>query len=484
MKEILSSGSEPTAEAAALPASLVGLRAAADELLAVDPHALTDGELQDDVVGLVREIDRLAVALAARVAVWDAKMVWLLDGSASARMRLSRDTRTYKARAGRILREAHLLEQMPSVNAAILDGRLSLDHLAVFARACSPQRAELFARDEAVLVEQCAALRFDQAERAVDYWIIRADDELDQRRRSSTPTPASDQPSAAASGTGGNSDADHGADGDEEPDGGGGAQGDLFDPAGGGRDGGGFDTSRDKLHASRTSGGLCLDGWLTDHVDIEIVLGQLDAIEREMYLADQREGRSRLRSQRMVAALVEMARRSASAPPDAKPAKPLFVLCVGDGRAADLCQLASGHVVRVDQVAPYIDTAVIERFIFDGHTIIGGSARRSFTGLLRQAILARDLYGCTHRAGCDRHGTDLDVDHITPRIPGRPDGSVQRARHVPAAEPPRAVPAQRARRATTTPPRHHLRRPRPRPTALAPPTRPARCSPRRFRRRR
>ncbi len=401
-----------------VPPSLAGLRDVTEELLRVDPHSLTDGELHDDVVGIVREIDRLTVALASRVAVWDAKMVWLLDGSASATARLARETRSHRGRAGRIVREAHQLDHMPSAREAIVSGQLSCDHVGLFARARTPERAALFARDEAVLVEQCQSLRFDEAERVVTYWTIRADAELDQQRRQAQPHrpgPGADDSSET------NADDGDAGGGDT-----GGGSGGLFDQDphrdSGGNDSarGGSEESGDRLFASRTVGGLRFDGWLEDQVSAEILLGQLDAIERELYLADRREGRTRVRSQRLAAALVEMARRSASAPPDATPAKPLFVLCVGEDRARDLCQLASGHVVRVHQVAPHLDDAVMERFIFDGQTIIAGSSQRCFTGLLRQAIFARDLYSCTNTAGCDAHGTDLDIDHITPASEGGP----------------------------------------------------------------
>ncbi len=398
---------------------LDGVHRLVDALLAVDASTLTDGELQDEVVRVAGEIDRLQVVLAERVVAWDRKLVWLLDGSRSAGSRLARDAHLHGGHAKRVVREAHQLAGMPSVRAAILAGTLSIDHLGVFARAASPERAGLFARDEELLVEQCTGRPHDDAARIVEYWMIRADAELAEARRARHPADQHPHPDAdprsAASGAGGDG---PGAEGGAEtgepgwPGAGDGPQLDL---------GGAAQVRVDRLSASRTfAGALSLDGWFDDAVSAEIVIGELDRLERELYLADQAAGVVRTRSQRLAAAQVQMAQRSAAMPPDAVKARPLFVLCVGEDRARDLCQLASGRVVRVEQLAHHIDDAVMERFIFEGHTIIAGSTRRSFTGLLRQAILARDAYHCTIGRDCDVRGTRLDIDHITPAAHGGP----------------------------------------------------------------
>ena len=95
-------------------------------------------------------------------------------------------------------------------------------------------------------------------------------------------------------------------------------------------------------------------------------------------------------------------------------ARPLFQVIVGDATARHLCELASGTVVHPTDVVPHIDEAVMERFLFDGPSvIISKSTRRTFTGALRRAIQVRDRR-CEHRSGCRIRAGDADVDHVVP----------------------------------------------------------------------
>ncbi len=52
---------------------------------------------------------------------------------------------------------------------------MSVDQADELARACRPERAEVFARDEALLVRQARELSFPHFHRAVRYWEQRAD---------------------------------------------------------------------------------------------------------------------------------------------------------------------------------------------------------------------------------------------------------------------------------------------------------------------
>ena len=70
---------------------------------------------------------------------------------------------------------------MPHTRQAVLDGRLSFEHVDLFCRAATAERFALFLRDEQVLVDRCARLRlFQDARRVVRYWADRADDELNR----------------------------------------------------------------------------------------------------------------------------------------------------------------------------------------------------------------------------------------------------------------------------------------------------------------
>ncbi|MDQ3462550.1 MAG: hypothetical protein M3471_05900, partial [Actinomycetota bacterium] len=86
---------------------------------------------------------------------------------------------------------------------------------------------------------------------------------------------------------------------------------------------------------------------------------------------------SRTPAQRRADALVEMARRAGSAPADGRRPEPLFTVLVGyesfDGR---ICQLANGSVVSPGSLVPWLDSAWVERVVFESPSrVIDGGLR-------------------------------------------------------------------------------------------------------------
>ena len=147
-------------------------------------------------------------------------------------------------------------------------------------------------------------------------------------------------------------------------------------------------------------------------------MGELNRLEREQYLADEAAGITRTRSERLAAALVEMAMRSASTPADAQRPKPLFTVLLGDDSFRRLCEMGNGQVLAPDLLVPYLGVAEMETMLFDGpFTVIAASSQRCFTGRLRRAIEVRDRH-CQHPSGCDVPAEDCDVDHIVPAAEG------------------------------------------------------------------
>jgi hypothetical protein len=247
---------------------------------------------------------------------------------------------------------------MPGTVRAVLTGTLSLDHVDLLGRANRSPRTGLFARDETILVAECRRLRFGAAARVVTYWSHRADAELGH---------ADDPPPECAG-----------------------------------------------LHASTTLDGTVVVDGVLDPIGGAVVVDELARLERELFLADQRDGVVRTTSQRNAAALVAMAERSAVAPADRKRPRPLFTVLVGDASLTHLCELANGTVVTPAQLAPWMTTADLETVLFDGPSVVVSvSHRRTFTGALRRAIEVRDRH-CQHRAGCDAPAHRCDVDHIVP----------------------------------------------------------------------
>lgn len=341
--------------------ALAEVHAAVDRVLALDVGSLSGDELDRLVVGLRRERSRSMVADAHVIHRWEASGVWRAGRALNAGVALGNSTHGCHRVAGAELGRARKLENMPHTRQAVLDGRLSFEHVELFCRAATAERFALFVRDELLLVEQCARLRlFDDARRVVRYWADHADDELG--RALAGPEPST-------------------------------------------------------LYMSRLadSGLVRLDGSLAA-IDGEIVGNELDRLVRELRLEDRAKGVERTPTQRRAAALVRMATRSAGA--QGVSPRPLFQVIVGDHTARRLCELASGVVVTPAELAPHIDAAVMETFLFDGpSTVVAVSARRTFVGQLRRAIQVRDRR-CQHASGCPVPAAAADIDHIVPAAHG------------------------------------------------------------------
>jgi hypothetical protein len=254
-----------------------------------------------------------------------------------------------------------MLMDMPHSRAAVLEGRLSIDHVDLFLRCATPERWERFLADEAALVATCEATGlFSVCERTLRYWANRVDDELDLER--SRPAPST-----------------------------------LY------------------LSRNGVTGEGVLNGTLAP-VDAEIVENELKRLMADIKAEDTAAGCSRTTSQRRAVAMVRMAARSIIA--HGPSARPLFQFIAGDLTARRMCELGSGHVVHPDDLEPYVDTALVESFLFDGPMVlIAKSKQRTFTGALRKAIQVRDRR-CTHRSQCDAPAQDADIDHYRPASRG------------------------------------------------------------------
>jgi hypothetical protein len=234
----------------------------------------------------------------------------------------------------------------------------------------------LFARDEALLVEQIKPLRHPDAQRCTRYWLNLAHEEA---------------------GT------------------------DPYQRDIDGRFLNGVRTFRENV---------VFDGQL-DPIAGTIVLNELERLERELFDADWAEARAvrgpeateadlpRTARQRRADALVEMARRSAAMDANAVLPRALFTVLTGYHAFSNTCELSDGTVVSPRQLVPYLSEADIERIVFDGpsRVIDVGVRRRLFSGALRRAIQVRDRH-CTHPSGCDVPAEACQIDHIVPHSQG------------------------------------------------------------------
>lgn len=135
---------------------------------------------------------------------------------------------------------------------------------------------------------------------------------------------------------------------------------------------------RRRVSLDQTYSGMWSGSILLDPISGEIVGGELQRLVDELFRADWAAAKERLgrdplageldRSpdQRRADALVEMARRSATAPVDGKSPKPLFHVVLGSDALSHLLQLASGQVLPPEALLPWISDADLERYLFDG----------------------------------------------------------------------------------------------------------------------
>ena len=355
-----------------------GLTAVIEELLGVDPGGLDDASLHDAVVTVERLTSRLAAARARLVSHWDARCVWAADRSRSAGACLARDVHCAPSTARAEVRRARKLRAMPGTRAAFESGELSMDHVDALCAVNHEPLCELFARDEALLVEEGRRLTFDDFHRVVQHWRNIADDDAAEDR----------------------------ADRHQQ--------------------------GRYLRTAATLEGMLDLQGRL-DPINGAIFKGELDRLERELFEADWAAARRehgdqarpehlvRTAAQRYADAIVEMARRSAAMPPDARRARTLLTVLVGyETFKGRVCELADGTVLTPGQVAATLTDADIERIVFDtpSRVIDVGTRTRCFTGALRRAIEVRDRH-CTH-PGCTVPAERCQIDHIIEHTAGGP----------------------------------------------------------------
>ena len=345
---------------------------ATEGVLAVDVAALDDDTLNALIVRLQVERSRLTVAAADLLAEWDARRLWESDGSRSAAHRLARRTHTSVASCREEMGRARRIRGLPVVRDAVIAGHLSGDHLDLLGHVNTPERRHLFERDQSLLASQCERLSFDDGARVVRYWAAHADDEL----VAGAAHGAADHPTAA--GTGAGATAHLGS----------------------------------RVHASRTLDDMLVVDGVFDPIAGSIIEHELSRLAESIRLTDRSAGVARTPAQRRAAAMIDMARRSATTPAGGRAPRPLFTVLVGERTFEQLCELSNNAVTTPHALLPYLGHADIESVLFDGpSTVIAVSRRRTFTGAVRRAIQVRDRR-CQHPSGCDIPGDRCDVDHI------------------------------------------------------------------------
>jgi hypothetical protein len=337
---------------------------ALDELLSLDPDALTDSELDAVIVSALRLGHRCDAAARLVAPRWEDRGLGRRGRFRQASGCLAKLAHLSRREAGRVLTQGRQLGVMPEAAAALAAGEVSIDHVDRLAACTARRRGDCYRRDESELVEAAKKERFDRFVKLAAYWRNRTDSGV-------------------------------GDDGDEP------------------------DSERHFGHRPGVFGERRFFGDL-DPVGGAEVAAVLERIANELAAADRQHPGRVTRSKKVLRAdaLVEMARRACAMPAGARRPRPLVTVVVGQTEFERLCELSDGTVIGPGDLLSHLDALDIETMIFDGQfRAIEKSDARTFTGALRRAVEVRDRT-CQHPDGCDAPIDDCDVDHIVPVYAG------------------------------------------------------------------
>ncbi|MEO7837324.1 MAG: DUF222 domain-containing protein [Acidimicrobiales bacterium] len=354
---------------------LEGLVADLDELCEADPSALGDGEA---IQVLHRCVARLEAVTTRATAAFDAGGDWAEDGARSAAGWITARCRVPEGTARKAVRLGRALRHLPATEATWVGGDIGEAQVTSLVAARTTATGESMDLHEQMLVGQAATLTYKHFVRVLDYWHQHAD-----------PDGADDDAAARK--------------------------------------------AQRSFRLSESLGGMWFGDLTLDPVGGAIVVNQLSRIEDELFAADWAEAKERFgehlsfttsdlartSAQRRADALAEMAIRSATAPAHGRRPEPLFSVFVDfETFAGRIGEMANGAVVSPASFVDHLDTAWVERVVFDGASRVMdlGPATRLFAGATRRAIQLRDRE-CFHPL-CDVRASRCEVDHIEPWAAG------------------------------------------------------------------
>ncbi len=337
-----------------------------DELIEAGPPY--DPESMETLLRVRTKVDAVCTMAVGEFDTWGE---WAPDGARNAASWVATKGRLPRAEAGRLVKRARALPRFPNCAEAWKRGELNGAYLDTLEKVRNHRTEEALERDEETLVgEGCRTGRFEDFVKLVGYWEQLADpdgtEEAAEERRNRRDV--------------------------------------YLEPV----------------------GDMYLGQMTLDPISGAIVYDELKRLEEELFEADWKEARARLGydptasdlartpSQRRADALVEMATRSRTAPPDGIRPAPLFSVLVDfPTLCGRICELAQGIAVTPGSLVPWMDRARIERAVYEPDNRVQVSATaRLFTGATRRGIQLRDRE-CSHPY-CDRPVLDCQVDHIQP----------------------------------------------------------------------
>jgi len=366
-----------------------------------------DGGLGDGLDGGL-ECELMEVALRRKAqtdwqtarwaAEFEASLAWTESGAVSARSWMVHRCRISRAEAGRFLRWGRALRDLPLINAAFSEGRITGDHVTLLVGLDHGVTKDPLHDQEQELLEMALGQSFDPFKRAVARWRQENDpdgttEEAEKRR------------------------------------------------------------NRRDVQLSESIGGMWFGRMVLDPVSGTIVKQELDRLVELLFWDDWAEATERLKrtplmselsrtlAQRRADALLVMAGRSACRTKGSQKPSPLFTVHMDwDTVYGALSELEDGTPLPPNELLSWLEGADIVRFTQppEGPATVSHATKvkevtlpciekilndtpdrqecsptdRIFTGATRRVIEIRDRQ-CSHPC-CDRPARWCQIDHITP----------------------------------------------------------------------
>jgi hypothetical protein len=143
----------------------------------IDLDGLSNGQLCEWMLAFDAARQRFEAAHLRLARRWDARRAWAGDGALSGTGWLRNGTGQSSRRARALLRVASAVSSMQATEAAFEAEAITLDHVELLCRTRTEANAEVFDRDEALLVKAASEFDADQFAKVLRYWKACADAE-------------------------------------------------------------------------------------------------------------------------------------------------------------------------------------------------------------------------------------------------------------------------------------------------------------------
>jgi hypothetical protein len=134
------------------------IRMATAVLAAEDRSSWTGYALSERLVELLEAKERLDAEIVRAAGDWDRDRAWEIDGALSPRAWLAYRTPVSEAEAGRLVKNARLVDRHDEIAEALADGDITTPHVKAIGRVMSTAREPLLDDHAEMLVEQAKHL--------------------------------------------------------------------------------------------------------------------------------------------------------------------------------------------------------------------------------------------------------------------------------------------------------------------------------------